>query len=170
MNKEIEEILKYLEQRSDYVIWAGFAQHAHLGLPYSPDVDVYVDSVSALEEISQELHNLDWRLEPHQEKTYRWNKLERNDTTFDVVYTDDASNLLFNDIVVIDIYGHKLRFISKEWLFITKLGQLTWPDRTEEKRTRDIEVLQKLRESMDVEKIKHIASQLPEKYWELGEI
>ena len=30
MNKEIKEILSYLENRKDYVIWAGFAVFAHL--------------------------------------------------------------------------------------------------------------------------------------------
>ena len=50
MKTEIEEILQYLEKREDYVIWAGFAQHAHLGLELSPDVDIYTESMDTIEQ------------------------------------------------------------------------------------------------------------------------
>jgi len=54
MNKEIKEIIRYLENRGDYLIWAGFASFAHLGFKYSPDIDIFTNSSKTKKQISSD--------------------------------------------------------------------------------------------------------------------
>jgi len=172
MNEEIKEILKYLEGRNDYAIWAGFCVFAHLGIKYSPDVDIYTDSKQTKRKISAEFQKREWKNIPHKQVGYDWNwdKLKKNETTFDIIYTPASSKLLLPDAVEIEVYGYKLRFLSKEALFLTKLGQLSWLDRKENKRKRDIETVNRLRNSVDPKKLSRLASNLPPSYWLAGQI
>lgn len=172
MNNELEEILTYLKKRDDYLIWAGFAQFAHLGIKHSADVDIYAKSKEVKKQISADFQSGGWQLMPHQEMDpgWLWDKLQKQGTTFDIVYTQPSSELMFPDAVEIEVYGCKLRFLSREWLFLTKMGQSTWPSRTEEKRKRDIETINLLRKSIDSERLRQIAASLPDSYWLRGEV
>ena len=169
MNLEIKEILQYLSNRKDYVIWAGFAQHAHLGLKYSPDIDIYTDSLETAKQISSDFQQKGWEVahKPYEIPGY-WDKLKKKETTFDIVHSQIATDLFFKDKVEIKVEGHNLNFISKEALFLTKLGQYRAKVRTDEKRKRDLEVINQLSETIDVDKIKELASKLPESYWKTG--
>jgi len=169
-NQDLKEILKFLEPREDYVIWAGFAVYAHLGIEHSPDVDIYVTDQAAKKAISTESQKRGWQKLPHKEVIFDWDKLEKNGTSFDVAYSRPASQLFFSDVAEIEVYGHNLRFLSKEWLFLTKLGQLTWDDRKLEKRKRDIATIQKLRKSINPKKVAQLATKVPMSYWKSGDI
>jgi hypothetical protein len=170
MNKEIEEILQYLEPRKDYVIWAGFAQFAHLGTKCSADIDIFTYTPGAKKKISLDFQKNEWRKIPHDNTYQSWDKLEKNGTTFDILYSQKASELLFYDIAEIEVYGYKAKFLSKEGLFITKLGQLTWRNRTEEKRKRDLDTINLLRESIDAQKLSELIAKLPNSFWITGKI
>ena len=170
INQEFEEILKYLQPRNDYVIWAGFAVHAYLRIGHSADVDIYVSTQKTKDEISNHFQKNSWQKIPHEEVVFDWDNLGKNNTSFDIVYSQSASQLLFQDVVELEIYGYKLRFLSKEWLFLTKLGQLTYNDRKLEKRQRDIITLQNLRKTMDVKKVSQLAAKLPLSFWKSGDV
>lgn len=170
MNPEIEEILAYLSKRRDYAIWAGLAQHLQLGLAYSSDVDIYTKSPSIKTQIVKDFVSTGWSSAHHKEMSYDWDKLQKSGTTFDVVYTQDSARLILPDSEEVEAYGYKLRVISKEWLFITKLGQMSWMDRSEEKRKRDVVVVNKLRELINTNKMARISRRLPGMYWKTGEI
>jgi hypothetical protein len=170
ISQELKEILAYLEPRNDYVIWAGFAVFGHLKVAHSADVDIYVSSPEAKKEISAEFQKRGWQKLPHKEVVFDWDKLEKNQTSFDIVYSKPASRLLFSDAANLKAYGHKLCFLSKEWLFLTKLGQLTYDQRKLEKRKRDIVTLQRLRKSMDTKKVARLATKLPLSFWQSGDI
>jgi hypothetical protein len=170
MNNEIKEILQYLESRNDYIIWAGFAQFAHLGTKCSADIDIFTDKPETKEKISADFQKNGWKTVPHDNTYLIWDKLEKNGTTFDIVYSQPASKLLFSDVAKIEVYGHKIRFLSKEGLFITKLGQLTWENRTEKKCKRDLETIISLKKLIDVKKINELIKKLPDSFWKTGKI
>lgn len=165
-------ILEYLEKRSDYAIWAGFCVFAHLGIRHSPDVDIYTSSLEVKNEISSEFQKRGWRSMPHSEIGFGWNwdKLEKNKTTFDIIFTLASSGLLVPDAVEIKTYRYKLRFLSKEGLLLTKLGALSWAKRSADKRERDIESVRRLRDLVETEKLRKLTRQLPESYWLAGQI
>jgi hypothetical protein len=170
VTQDFKEILEYLEPRHDYIIWAGFAVFAHLGIEHSPDVDIYVISQKVKSKISSEFQKRGWQKFPHMEVVFDWDKLEKNGTSFDIIYSKPASQFMFSDITTIEVYGHKLRFLSREWLFLTKLGQLTYSERKLSKRKRDILTLRKLRKLIDIEKVSQLATKLPLSYWKSGDI
>jgi hypothetical protein len=170
MNKDIKEILQYLEPREDYIVWAGFAQFAHLGRKCSTDIDIFTDRLETKKRISSDFQKKGWEKLSHDNTYPIWDKLEKNGTTFDIVYSQSASKLLFSDIAKIEVYGHKIRFLSKEGLFITKLGQLTWENRTEEKRKRDLETIISLRKLIDMKKINELIKKLSDNFWKTGKI
>lgn len=169
MNLEIKEILQYLSNRKDYVIWAGFAQHAHLGLKCSPDIDIFTDSLETAKQISSDFQQKGWEIAPKPfEIPGYWDKLKNKETTFDIVCSQTATELFFKDKVEIEVESYNLNFISKEVLFLTKLGQYRTKVRTDEKRKRDLEVINRLSGAIDVDKVKELALKLPESYWRTG--
>ncbi|MAG78361.1 hypothetical protein CL616_03285 [archaeon] len=164
----INEILAYLTQRNDYIIWAGYAQFAHLGIKPSPDVDIYVKSEDSLKEISKDFVEKGWKV-IHQPKAISalWDKLEKNGVTFDIMYSEPAS-IFFEDRVLLKINENEVLCISKEALFLTKMGALTSKGRVEDKRKRDLNAILQLREIIDPEKVKEIVKRLPDSYWKIG--
>jgi len=168
MNQEIREILQYLENREDYVIWAGFASFAHFGFDCSPDIDIFTNSFETKEKMSLDFQKNNWKVIPHNKTYQNWDKLKKHETTFDIVYSQNASKLFFTDKVKIEVYRHSLNFISKEVLFLTKLGQLSDIDRSKEKRERDLKTIMESRKSVDVRKIKELILKLPASYWLTG--
>lgn len=87
MKIDIKEILKYLEPREDYVIWAGFAQYAHLGIKPSLDVDIFTQSIKVKKQISSDLQKMGWKKVPCNDFYKFHDKLENAGTTFDIIYS-----------------------------------------------------------------------------------
>lgn len=171
MTDEIKEILAYLEKRKDYVIWAGFCVYAHLGIKASPDIDIYTNCRAIKRGISKEFQERGWQKKPHKKVGFGWDwdKLEKKGTTFDIIYTPYAK-LVIKDAVAISVCDYELRFLSKEWLFLTKLGQLTWEDRPAEKRKKDFKTFTQLKNLVDPKKLSCLASKLPASFWLAGQI
>jgi hypothetical protein len=151
-------------------VWAGFAQFAHLGTKCSADIDIFTDKPETKEQISSDFQKSGWKTISHDNHYLIWDKLGKNGTTFDIAYSQPASKLLFSDIAKIEVYGHKIRFLSKEGLFITKLGQLTWENRTDEKHKRDLETIISLRKLIDARKVNELVKKLPDSFWKTGKI
>jgi len=168
INQEIREILRYLETRKDYIIWAGFAQYAYAGLKPSPDIDIYTKSLNSKEQISADFQCKGWKKIPYKGFYEHHDKLEKNGTTFDVIYSEPATKLFFTDRTKLKIEGYSLYFISLEVLFLTKLGQLTTAKRSSEKRERDWKTVNTLRDKINIEKIKKLMSKLPDSFWRVG--
>ncbi|MFH1972191.1 MAG: hypothetical protein ABIJ18_01805 [archaeon] len=166
--EEIEQILEYLSQRGDYVVWAGYAQFAYVGIQPSPDIDIYTDSEETLHLISRDFQEKGWQV-THQPKKISalWDKLEKNGVTFDIIYTE-PSQLFFRDRTKLEINGYSVFCLSKEALFLTKMGALTSKGRIEDKKQRDLEAILKLRGIIDPEKVAEIAQKLPASYWKIG--
>jgi len=172
MNDQIKEILSYLEKRNDYLIWAGFAKYAYLEGEYSADVDIFTDTPETKRDIIADFQKLGWQVPTISTIRLRWdwNRSEKGGTTFDVVYSPRATQLIIPEKVELIVEGYKLQFISKEWLYLTKLGQLIWKGRSEEKRQRDIQAVLGLEDLIDAQKIVKFVSQLPACFWKEGEI
>ena len=163
-----EEILNYLSKNNNYVIWAGYAQFGHLGLKPSPDIDIYVDSEESLRQISSDFEQNGWKV-THQPKAIPalWDKLEKNGMTLDIVFSEPAL-VFFEYRVKIVIKEEEVFCISKEALFLTKLGVLTSKGRTEDKRKRDLSAILLLRDLIDPKKVREIVQKLPDYYWKRG--
>jgi hypothetical protein len=167
VNKEILEILKYLEPRKDYAIVGGFAQFAYTGVGYSPDIDIYAISQKAKGRMAGDMQDMGWKLKY---RSKGLNRLEKRGTTFDIMHSMAASEIGSSSSVKINVYGHELNVISKEALFLTKLGRFSTADRTEEKRMRDLKTIIKLRRTIDMKKLRGLVSRLPDSYWRTGSI
>ena len=86
-----------------------------------------------------------------------WNKLET---------ATSISVLLLNLTLSKFIAPVDLIVISPEALFITKMNsQIASPNRTEEKRKKDSEVINELRKKIDIEKLKELVSKLKPEFW-----
>jgi hypothetical protein len=164
MNEEMKEILRYLEPRNDYVICAGFAQYAHLGTPCSADIDTFVDTPKTKKKISADFEKKRWR----KFRSYPYlDSFEKNETTFDILYSENASKNYFSDTVVIEVYSFKVRVLSREALFLMKLSQLFWDERTEEKRRRDWVAVNSLKLQVDTKNVKELIGKMPDSFWRL---
>jgi len=164
MNEEMKEILGYLETRNDYVICAGFAQYAHLGIPCSSDVDIFTDTSDTKRAISSDFEGKRWEVF----RSYPYlNSLRKKETTLDILYSDNAAQNYFPDAVVIEVYGHRVCVLSREALFLMKLSQLFWDERTEEKRRRDWVAVNSLKLLVDTKNVKGLIGKMPDSFWRL---
>lgn len=160
-NKEIREIIGYLESRKDCAVFGGFAQFAHVGVKHSPDVDVYTKSLNILNEITKDFIGKGWKNYERSKNERRiGSRLRKKGTNFDIVCSKRASKFFFGDAVKIRVYGHRISFISKEALFLSKIRLLSSKDRTMEKRKRDLEAVMKLQKKIDLKKTVKLASRL----------
>lgn len=163
----MEEIIRYLAKRNDYIVWAGFAQYAHLGLKASHDIDIYVRSAAVKKSISGDFQKNGWKKGKKSKFYVHHDKLEKSGTTFDIVYSGNA-RLFFNGRMKKFVKGYSLCFVSREVLFLSKLGLMTVKDRSMEKRLRDWKAVNALRKGINAEKLRNIASKLPDSYWSVG--
>jgi len=168
MNQEIAEILEYLEPREDYVIWAGFAQFAHLRIKPSPDIDIFVQNLNTKNRVSADFQKKGWKKLLYKGFYKYHDKLEKSRTTFDIVYSEPAVKLFFSTRMKIEVEGYSLYFLSPEALFLTKIGQLTVAKRSSEKRERDWQTVNTLRNKINIKKLKELVSKLPDSYWAVG--
>jgi len=160
-NKEIMEILGYLEGRKDCAVFGGFAQFAHVGVKHSPDVDVYVKPLKVLDEMTRDFIRKGWKnYERSKNERTTWSRLRKSGTNLDIAYSKRASKFFFGDVVKIKVYGYRVPFISEEALFLSKIRLLASKDRTMEKRKRDLEAVMKLQKRIDARKTVELASKL----------
>lgn len=167
-SQEIIEILDILSTQTEYIIWSGFAQYAHLGLPYSADIDIVVKDIKTKETIEQFLTANGWKEIPNKLSMKELHTFLKNGSTFDIKVSSIPYDLFYTDHVSIEVYGRKLNFISKEGLYVTKLGQMSIDNRSDEKVKRDRDTIQKLRPLLDIEKLRAMIQKLPDSYYRTG--
>jgi len=168
-NPLFAEMLRYLQPRDDYVIWGGIAANAHVGTdtPFN-DLDVYLESMASFDGITKDLQAMSW--EPNKTKLPGGgvrNELRKQSITFDLIYSP-LSGVLFEDAARLRAYGYDLRFVSKEALLLTKLGQVSSEGRPQEKIARDLETIRKLRAVISPEKMAKLSYNMPRAFWTTG--
>lgn len=168
MNKNIIDVFKHLQPRNDYVIWAGMAAYAHLGTSVSEDVDIFTLTNNSMDEIADCFEDKGWDKNPKSSPFKYQYRLRKEDATFDVIYSEDAAQLLFDDRVILALEGMKLFFVSKEWLYLTKIGQFGVANRKPEKKKRDLEAIAKLSGMVDSQRILSLVPRLTKSYWDTG--
>jgi hypothetical protein len=65
------------------------------------------------------------------------------------------------------VYGHRVRVLSREALYLMKLSQPFWDERTEEKRRRDWVAVNSLKLLVDTRKVKELIGKMPDSFWRL---
>ncbi len=171
MNREVSEILRYLNGRSDYCIFAGFASYLHTGVKASNDVDVYVASKKRLRQIAKDFIKNGWKIKKErQNKFYEFKRLIKNDTTVDLLYSVIGKKcFLLNNKTKIKFQKYNLNVLNKEALFLSKLQVIMEPDRKESKHKRDRKVLNILRKDLDITKLRTLMKKLPRGFWRDGD-
>jgi len=94
--------------------------------------------------------------------------LEKNKTTLDICFSEKCKELFLPEKVIIKFEDKTLYAINPEALFFTKLNQLTYQDRTENKTKRDREVISILRKKINVNKLKKLIEKTSEDFWITG--
>ena len=155
----MEEILELLSKRDDYCIFAGFAAKILVNTKVSADIDILM--LTNREELVKELESKGWKKEVITEKVTR---LQKEDEEIDVCLAEIS--VLFNSRQKVKYKEWEIFVLSPEALFITKMNnQLTKPDRTPDKITRDRETIKKLREKIDPKKLRELLAELPDDFW-----
>jgi len=91
-------------------------------------------------------------------------RLRKEGIELDIVWTTNQA--ILESAIEVDYDGIKLKVITPEVLFITKLNnQIASPNRTDEKRARDREVINELRKKIDVKKLNDLISELKPEFW-----
>lgn len=166
--KEINEVLKYLSCQNDYLIWAGVAQYAYTGIPHSPDLDIFVKEPEQIRKIADDVMQLGWEVFHEKNEYVKSCSLKKNEATFDIVYTEYSAKILFQKPVTKALYSYNVNFIAPEALFLTKMGQITWPERSEAKKARDSKCINTLRETLDLVALSQLLSVIPVHFWKKG--
>jgi hypothetical protein len=168
MDNNLVGVFRYLSVRNDYVIWAGMAAQAHVGIQASADVDIFTSRLDVVDEIADYFSTRGWDKKVKKTAFKYQNCLRKEASAFDVIYSEDAAQLLFDDRAVLPLGGSNMLFVSKEWLLLTKLGQFRSANRPLEKRERDLEAITKLSQEVDTQKIMSLIPRLTRNYWDTG--
>ena len=167
ITQEMREILEFLSPRNDYLIFAGYLLTK---VEPSADVDIFVPSKETVMSITEELSTKGWTKfkERGIDGTFYSNSLEKNNTTFDIIFSSPALEVLMPRKVKTEFEGKEYFTLSKEGIFLTKMNILTNPKRTENKTKRDREVINILREQVDLDKVRELVISLKDSFWRSG--
>ena len=61
LTSEMNELIKFLSKRDDYVIFAGFGAFLHTGVECSKDIDIFVSSFESVKKIAKLLKEKNWK-------------------------------------------------------------------------------------------------------------
>lgn len=168
--KEMSDIVDYLSERKDYVIYAGFAAYLQAGVESSADVDVFVSSMDDVKHISADFFDKGWKKKAaHTDKKhYLVCSVEKGKTTFDICFSRNAAAVLLPQKVRMNFRGKSLYVLSPEALFLTKMNQLSRIDRSDVKTERDRRVIAVLRKKIVVRKLKSFVQSTKDMFWLKG--
>lgn len=164
----MQEVLEYLCTRENYAIFAGFAAFLHTGVAPSPDIDVFVPSIDDVEDMTDHFVNRGWTLKNRTAHTHFMGTVEKNNTTFDVIFTKPAKEVFLPRKVKVRFEGKHLYSISVEALLLTKMNQIAWRERSNDKTKRDREVIHILRKKIDVANLREMLEDLDDSFWTEG--
>lgn len=168
----MEEVLEYLDNRDDYVIFAGFASFLHTGIESSADIDIFAKDVETVNRMADDFLAKGWKLD--RENLNRNNDgkfkcgfktVEKNNTSFDICYSTHTSEVFLPESVTLEFEGFNLKVFSAETLFLAKIQQMTGPNRKESKMLRDRETIGILRTKIDPDKVKKLINSVWDEFW-----
>jgi hypothetical protein len=168
ITEEMKEILRYLNNKDNYALFAGFAAFLCTGIESSPDIDIFVLSYDDVKKITEDFISSGWDHIQFKTDKISMSTVKKNKTTFDIIFSQSAKKF-FPSRIVVSLDGKKLFCISLEALLLTKLNQLAAIERSEEKTKRDRSVIRVLREKIDVTKLNELLHDLEDSFWTEGE-
>lgn len=159
---EMEEIIHYLHNKDNYALFAGFAAFLLTGIEPSFDVDIFVSSCNDVKKIVNDFVKKRWTL---QYSTDFMSTFEKNNTTFDIIFSETAKKAFLPGKVQVYVEGSSLYIISPEALLLTKLNQVFSLQRSAEKTKRDRKVIHILRQRIDVRELRMILQNIDDTFW-----
>jgi hypothetical protein len=164
---EMEEVLQYLQKKDSYALFAGFAAFLLTGVEPSPDIDVFVVSEKDVNQITDDFLKKGWRKMRYITDDIFLSTVEKNNTTFDIIFSKTAK-IFLQDRIQIHFKSIRVFVISPEALFLTKMNQVASPERSDEKTKRDREVIHILRKTIDVKALKKLLQNVDYSFWTKG--
>lgn len=164
----MQEILEYLHTKKNYALFAGFAAFLHTGVEPSPDIDVFVSSIDDVKNITGDFTQKGWTHMQRTTNTYFMDTVEKNNTTFDIIFSKSAKEVFLPRRVKIYFEDKCLYSISVEALFLTKMNQVASQKRSDCKTKRDREVIHILRKKINVQSLREILEDLKDSFWTEG--
>ena len=168
ITSEMEEIIQYLHKSVNYALFAGFAAFLLTGVEPSFDIDVFVSSPDKVRKVTEDFIEKGWNLRQSTSNDFVLSTVEKNNTTFDIVFSSLAGKVFLPGKIAVSYKGGKLFAIAPEALLLTKMNQLTLMERSTEKIRRDQKVIAILRKHIDVEKTKELICNLDDSFWTEG--
>jgi hypothetical protein len=170
LSAPMEEILTYLSGQTGYAIFAGLAARIHVGTPCSPDVDVFFDTLERVDQVIRDMADRGWSAAKSmgEEEVWTVSTLEKGGTSFDICWSQNASDVLIPEAVSIEFSSYVLSVVSLEALFLTKLLQLSLPNRSPGKTARDRATIEGLRSRIRPDQLRRLASSLRDEVWQRG--
>jgi hypothetical protein len=162
---EMEEIVQYLHDKSNYAIFAGFAAFLLTGVESSPDIDIFVSSRNDIKKITDDFVTKGWNLLCQNDFV---TTVEKRGTTFDIIFSESARKVFFPCRMRVPFKDKHLFCISSEALLLTKMNQLTSLQRSDYKTKRDRTVIDILRQTIDGEKVIQLVVNLEDSFWTEG--
>ncbi len=171
MNKEINEILEYLGGISEYAIFAGFAGFIYTGIKASLDIDVLFPDRNLLIKVETDFLEKGWKkMKSSKSSGFFSVSMKKSSTTFDLVYTENVKKIIMPGVEKIKHQKYILNVVGCEWLFLSKLNGISFPQRTSAKVARDRRVIQLLRKRINVGKLKKLVMNYGDDLWKNGYI
>jgi hypothetical protein len=170
LTDEMREILRYLHNKKDYAIFAGFAAFLHTKVESSADIDIFVKSIKGVNNISKDFINAGWKQKSKKtdNSLFMCSTLEKNNTTFDIIFSKSAKETILPNKVKLPFNSYGLYVINKEALFISKLLWLASENRPEEKIRRDKNVVNILRKNLNIKELRKILVKMKDTFWKKG--
>jgi hypothetical protein len=165
---EMEETLSYLSGKEDYALFAGFAAFLYTGVEPSPDIDILVDQPESVRKIIGDFIQKGWEKTRYFGEQFVMGTVKSGDTTLDICFSQPGRTIFFPQRVTVYYKGAPLLVITPEALLLTKMNQLTSPERTDAKTARDRQVIEILREKIDVSRLRELVNSLEDTFWTKG--
>jgi hypothetical protein len=164
---EMEEVLQYLQKKDNYALFAGFCAFLLTDVEPSPDIDIFVVSEKDVNQITDDFLKKGWRKIRYITNDIFLSTLEKNNTTFDIIFSKTAK-IYLRDRIQVPFKNIHVFVISPEALFLTKMNQVASPERSDEKTKRDREVIHILRKTIDVKALKKLLQNVDDSFWTKG--
>lgn len=165
---EMEEILSYLSGKGDYALFAGFAAFLYTGVEPSSDIDIFVDQPESVRKIIGDFIQKGWEKTHYFSEQFTMGTVKSHDTTLDICFSPPARTVFFPQRVTVYYKGTPLLVITPEALLLTKMNQLTSPQRTDAKTVRDRQVIEILRKKIDASRLRELVNNLEDTFWTQG--
>ncbi|MEW8230619.1 MAG: hypothetical protein AB2745_09870 [Candidatus Thiodiazotropha endolucinida] len=142
-----ETVLDCLAKRDDYVIFGGFAAKILVDVAHSNDIDIFVNDPGGVVEICKDLKSKNgWRMTKDEYiSNLHLTVMERNGFTADIINGSSTGVLFIQTRRKINYEHWRLNVVDPAHLLLSKILQLSYSAQQNDKRQRDIIVVERLR-------------------------